>query len=63
MKIVSFRNSVKIGLLLLAFIISMGVVASPCLSDPPHSMVRLPGHIPEKAIANAKWIELGGLGS
>jgi kumamolisin len=57
MKIASLRLSNEIGLFLLALIISMGLVATPCFSGPIPSMVRLPGHIPGKAIANAKWIE------
>ncbi len=57
MKIATLRIFNEIGLFLLALIISMGVVATPCLSGPLPFMVRLPGHIPEKAIANAKWVE------
>ena len=47
----------EIVLLLLALIVSMGMVVTPCLSGPVSSMVRLPDHIPNKAIAKAKWIE------
>ncbi len=53
----SLHFSNPIGVFLLALIILLGLVATPCLSGPVPSMVRLPGHVPAKAIAKAKWIE------
>jgi kumamolisin len=57
MKMISHKFSKVLGVFVLA--ISLGVVSTPCLSAPQPLTTRLQEHIPQKAIANAKWI--GGL--
>lgn len=57
MKITSIRIFKEIGLFLFIFFVVTGVVATSSLAGPVAGMVRLHGHIPQKAIANARWIE------
>lgn len=61
MKITSQQFFKVLGIFVFVFSISIGVVSTPCLSAQEPLMIRLQDHIPQKAIANAKWI--GGLPS
>jgi subtilase family serine protease len=57
MKTASRRFFKVFGLFLLVFAVSIQVAPTRSLSAPGPYMVQLQGHIPRKAVANARWIE------
>jgi kumamolisin len=56
MKSASLRISKLCAWFLLAFTVALVDAPTPCSSSPVPSPVRLPGHVPTKALTAAKWL-------
>lgn len=57
MKILFRDVARRLGVYLIAVAVCMGMAPQTCLSASAFSQVRLRGHVPEKAVAYARWIE------